>query len=70
MAPSTPAGHPVFAVLWRWLRALGDRTGFVEGTVVEIGAGTGRNFRHHPAGVQVMATEPGPGIEGVARKPG
>jgi hypothetical protein len=28
MASSTPTGHPVFAVLYRWLGALGDRTGF------------------------------------------
>jgi SAM-dependent methyltransferase len=70
MAPSTPTGHPVFAVLYRWLGALGDRTGFAErrrrllaaaeGTVVEIGAGTGLNFRHYPAGVEVLATEPDP----------
>jgi SAM-dependent methyltransferase len=70
MAPPEPAGHPVFAVLYRWLAALGDRTGFAErrrrllaaaeGTVVEIGAGTGLNFRHYPAGVEVLATEPDP----------
>jgi SAM-dependent methyltransferase len=70
MTPSTPTGHPVFAVLYRWLGALGDRTGFAErrrrllaaaeGTVVEIGAGTGLNFRHYPAGVEVLATEPDP----------
>jgi ubiquinone/menaquinone biosynthesis C-methylase UbiE len=78
MAPSTPAGHPVFAVLYRWLGALGDRTGFAErrrrllaaaeGTVVEIGAGTGLNFRHYPAGVGVVATEPDPHMLKAARK--
>jgi ubiquinone/menaquinone biosynthesis C-methylase UbiE len=78
MAPSTPAGHPVFAVLYRWLGALGDRTGFgerrrrllaaAEGTVVEIGAGTGLNFRHYPAGVEVVATEPDPHMLKAARR--
>jgi hypothetical protein len=41
MVPPTPAGHPVFAVLWCWLGALGDRTGLAEGTVVESAPGPG-----------------------------
>jgi hypothetical protein len=77
MAPSTPAGHPVFAVLYRWLGGLGDRRGLAarrrrllaaaEGTVVEIGAGTGLNFGHYPAGVEVLATEPDPHMLRAAR---
>ena len=63
MAPSTPAGHPVFAVLYRWLGALGERTGFGE-----------RPRRLLAAAVQ-RVTLPGtritsPGTQGVARKPG
>jgi ubiquinone/menaquinone biosynthesis C-methylase UbiE len=78
MGPSTPARHPVFAVVYRWLGRLGDRTGFAarrrrllagaEGTVVEIGAGTGLNFRHYPAGLEVVATEPDPHMLQAARK--
>lgn len=37
-------------------RLVGD----LSGTVLEVGAGTGLNFRHYPAGVRVVATEPDP----------
>jgi SAM-dependent methyltransferase len=36
--------------------------GQAEGRVLEIGAGTGLNFRHYPAGVDVIAVEPAPGM--------
>jgi ubiquinone/menaquinone biosynthesis C-methylase UbiE len=70
--------HPIFAVFYRWAAWLGDRAGFAarrrgllahaEGVVVEIGAGTGLNFRHYPAGLQVLATEPDPHMLKAARK--
>lgn len=36
--------------------------GPAEGRVLEIGAGTGKNFRHYHDGVDVVAIEPGPGM--------
>ena len=36
--------------------------------MVEIGAGTGLNFRHYPAGVGVVATEPDPHMLKAARR--
>jgi ubiquinone/menaquinone biosynthesis C-methylase UbiE len=70
--------HPVFACFYRWVGWLGDRAGFAawrrrlladaEGVVVEIGAGTGLSFRHYPAGVQVLVTEPDPHMLKAARK--
>ena len=64
-------GHPIFAAFFdrmsrsaekRGLGALRDEVvGKASGLVVEIGAGTGRNFAHYPAAVtQVVATEPDP----------
>lgn len=63
-------GHPFFALAYSWVARLGDRAGLAErrrnllsdvrGTVVEIGAGTGLNFRHYPPGVEIVATEPDP----------
>jgi SAM-dependent methyltransferase len=64
-------GHPVFAFFYPILGWLGERFGgfaerrrrllaAAEGRVVEIGAGNGLNFRHYPAGVEVVATEPDP----------
>lgn len=62
--------HPIFAAFYRCTGWLGDRAGFAarrrrllaeaDGVVVEIGAGTGLSFRHYPAGLQVLATEPDP----------
>jgi ubiquinone/menaquinone biosynthesis C-methylase UbiE len=73
-----PQGHPIFAVLYRWFGALGDRgeaaarrrrlLADAEGVVVEIGAGTGLNFPHYPAGLEVVATEPDPHMLKAARK--
>jgi ubiquinone/menaquinone biosynthesis C-methylase UbiE len=70
--------HPIFAVLYRCTGWLGDRAGFAarrrrlladaEGAVVEIGAGTGLSFRHYPAGIEVVATEPDPHMLKAARK--
>jgi hypothetical protein len=37
-------------------RLVGDLTG----AVLEVGAGTGLNFPHYPAGLTVVATEPDP----------
>jgi ubiquinone/menaquinone biosynthesis C-methylase UbiE len=64
-------GHPVFAAFFDRMsrsaekRGLGDLRHEVlasaTGFVVEIGAGTGLNFTHYPAGVtRVAATEPDP----------
>jgi hypothetical protein len=70
--------HPIFAAFYRWAGWLGDRAGFAArrrrlladaaGVVVEIGAGTGLNFRHYPAGLEVLATEPDPHMLKAARK--
>ena len=70
--------HPIFAVLYRCTGWLGDRAGFAarrrrlladaEGAVVEIGAGTGLSFRHYPAGLEVVATEPDPHMLKAARQ--
>jgi ubiquinone/menaquinone biosynthesis C-methylase UbiE len=72
------SGHPVYATLYRWFGGLADRAGFADqrrrllaearGTVVEIGAGTGLNFAHYPAGVEVVATEPDPHMLKGARR--
>jgi SAM-dependent methyltransferase len=72
-------GHPFFAFFYPILGWLGERFGgFAErrrrllaaaqGRVVEIGAGNGLNFRHYPARVEVVATEPDPHMLKRARK--
>jgi ubiquinone/menaquinone biosynthesis C-methylase UbiE len=65
-----PEGHPVFAFAYSWFARMADKGDMGElredllthaqGTVIEIGAGTGLNFHHYPAGVEVLATEPDP----------
>jgi ubiquinone/menaquinone biosynthesis C-methylase UbiE len=37
------------------------------GRVIEVGAGTGLNFRHYPEGVEVVAVEPEPTLRGKAQ---
>jgi ubiquinone/menaquinone biosynthesis C-methylase UbiE len=71
--------HPIFARLYpRMARAM-DRGGMAEhrtalldglmGEVIEIGAGSGANFAHYPAGVtRVLAVEPEPHLREVARE--
>ncbi|MGH2674721.1 MAG: class I SAM-dependent methyltransferase [Actinomycetota bacterium] len=61
--------HPVFARVWDQVVRLGGRTEManrrelvrgIEGRVLEVGAGTGLNFRLYPSGVSVFAVEPEP----------
>jgi ubiquinone/menaquinone biosynthesis C-methylase UbiE len=71
--------HPVFARLYpRMARAM-DRGGLVEhrqqllaglrGDVVEVGVGPGGNFPHYPPEVaRVVAVEPEPGLQAIARR--
>ncbi len=40
----------------------------LRGKVIEIGAGTGLNFAHYPAGVSVLAVEPEPHLRQCARR--
>ena len=71
-------GHPIFAVAYGVVGRIGERAGLAErrrfllagvsGTVVEIGAGTGLNFRHYPSGIEVIATEPDPHMLRKAQK--
>ncbi|MFF7166891.1 hypothetical protein ACFZBP_36855 [Streptomyces sp. NPDC008086] len=63
--------NPLFARLYPRMNAFAEAHGSIEhrremlagvrGRVVEIGAGTGSNFRHHPPEVaQLVAVEPEP----------
>jgi ubiquinone/menaquinone biosynthesis C-methylase UbiE len=72
-------GHPVFARLYGPLCALAERgelgerrealVARAQGTVVEVGAGTGENFKHYGEAVRrVLATEPDPTMLRQARK--
>lgn len=65
------SGHPVFARCYGVLAALAERGELgrrrrrllerAEGTVVEVGAGTGENFKHYGVAVhRIVATEPDP----------
>lgn len=63
-------GHPIFAWIYSKVAGFEEKRGLselraevlapAEGTVVEIGAGTGLNFARYPEGVTVIATEPDP----------
>jgi ubiquinone/menaquinone biosynthesis C-methylase UbiE len=72
-------GHPIFAAFFDRMSRSADKRGLSDlrrdllsratGTVVEIGAGTGRNFPHYPAAVtEVVATEPDPNMLRRARE--
>jgi ubiquinone/menaquinone biosynthesis C-methylase UbiE len=72
-------GHPVFARVYGLLAQLAERGELgrrrrellarAEGTVVEVGTGTGENCKHYgPAVRRVLATEPDPAMLRQARK--
>jgi len=70
--------HPFFARVYPRFAVEADKRGQAEhraqllagasGRVVEVGAGTGRNFRHYPASVtEVVAVEPEPRLRRIAQ---
>jgi ubiquinone/menaquinone biosynthesis C-methylase UbiE len=71
-------GHPIFARFYGVLAALAERGELgrrrrellarAEGTVVEVGVGTGENCKHYGGAVRVLATEPDPTMLRQARK--
>ncbi len=76
-ADGTAVRHPWFARLWVRIAAAMEGHGGAEhrerllagltGRVVELGAGTGANFAHYPAGVvEVLAVEPEPHLRELA----
>jgi SAM-dependent methyltransferase len=73
----TATSHPLFARLWQRLAEAGERQGTAElrdrllagaaGRVLEVGAGSGTNFRHYPPAVaEVLAVEPEPRLRSLA----
>lgn len=70
-----PGGHAAVydALMWPFERAaLGDwrrrLAARARGRVLEVGAGTGSQLRWYPAGVEVTALEPDPGMAARARR--
>jgi ubiquinone/menaquinone biosynthesis C-methylase UbiE len=77
MADEERVRHPIAARLIERTMRSGERRGQAEhrrrllaglaGRVIEVGAGSGINFRHYPASVtQVVAVEPEPFLRGLA----
>jgi ubiquinone/menaquinone biosynthesis C-methylase UbiE len=76
--PPTRQGHPWFAATYDFLTQFGERrmlgplrqrlVGAAKGQVLELGAGTGANFRYYPASATIIATEPDPFMLARARK--
>ena len=64
----TDRGHPIFAAFYDRMARVAERRGLAElrrevlqpaqGLVVEIGAGTGLNFRHYPPAVTEVVANP------------
>jgi ubiquinone/menaquinone biosynthesis C-methylase UbiE len=78
MASDTSVHHPIFARFYPKLARAMERGGMAEhraalladlnGEVLEIGAGSGSNFRHYPATVtRVVAVEPEPHLRRTAQ---
>jgi ubiquinone/menaquinone biosynthesis C-methylase UbiE len=70
--------HPIFARLYPKMAKAMERGGMADhrrallagltGTVIEVGAGDGLNFRHYPPTVtRVLAVEPEPHLRGLAQ---
>lgn len=74
--PRPTSAHPLFAKVWRILsskamshEARSQLLAGLEGTVVELGAGDGLNFRHYPSTVnRVVAIEPEPQLRSLAQQ--
>ncbi|PVE11503.1 class I SAM-dependent methyltransferase [Streptomyces scopuliridis] len=71
--------HPLFARIYPRINAFAEAHGSIDhrrellagvrGRVIEIGAGTGANFRHYPSEVeQVVAVEPEPRLRALAER--
>jgi len=70
--------HTIFGLVYPVVAWVGDHMGTAElrrdvvgqtsGKVIEIGAGNGRNFRHYPSDVDILATEPHPRLCRQARR--
>jgi ubiquinone/menaquinone biosynthesis C-methylase UbiE len=76
---SEHAAHPMFARVYARVAEVNERRGGAEhrrklltglqGRVVEVGAGSGANFRHYPTSVdEVVAVEPEPYLRGRAER--
>ncbi|OPF77321.1 SAM-dependent methyltransferase [Streptomyces antioxidans] len=74
-----PVSNPLFARIYPRINAVAEAHGSLDhrrellagtrGRVVEIGAGTGANFRHYPPEVdQVIAVEPEPRLRAMAER--
>jgi ubiquinone/menaquinone biosynthesis C-methylase UbiE len=77
MGSGAKVSHPIFARLYARIGAAAEKKGNAEhrdemltglaGRVIEVGAGTGLNFRHYPDGVtEVVAVEPEPRLRRMA----
>jgi ubiquinone/menaquinone biosynthesis C-methylase UbiE len=74
--PTQPVRHPVFARFYAWLsEGMEHKVGEhrrrllagLTGSVIEVGAGNGLNFRHYPGTVaSVLAIEPEPHLRAIA----
>ena len=78
MAETTKVRHPIFARIYERMAPAFEAKGAAEhrtellvglvGRVIEVGAGTGLNFKHYPQTVtEVVALEPEPHLREVAR---
>jgi ubiquinone/menaquinone biosynthesis C-methylase UbiE len=72
-----PEAHPIFAVVFAGVAAMGERTGYgrrradalsgARGRLLIVGLGPGHDLAHLPAGVtEVVAIEPEPSMRGFA----